>query len=285
MHDAIRSMVDKRAPKDEVEWNRALREVLQEAALAGLWRSKFFDKAAFYGGTALRLFHGLDRFSEDLDFTLLDPDPSWNLSDRLQSLRTEIEAFGFDVTIEPNHEGPVESAFIKANTRIHLLRIEAPSGPADRTAPNHLVRVKLETDTDPPDGIRTEVRPLLEPFPVSVRVVVPECMGAGKVHACIARSWKSRVKGRDWYDLIFFAARGLPVDLGHLEARLRQTGHWSGDVTLTETAARSLLARRIEELDWRKAVQDVLPFIRDTRAVEAWDKGLFLHVAERLIFR
>ena len=180
MHDAIRGMIEKRRPQGPLDWDRALREVLQEAALAGLWRTGFFDRAAFYGGTALRLFHGLDRFSEDLDFTLLAADPEWKLSERLEGLRAEIEAFGFSVDIEAKHEGKIDSTFIKANTKIQLIRIEAPQDVTGSAAPNRLVKVKLETDTDPPGGIRTEMKTLLEPFPVSVRVVTPPCLFAGE---------------------------------------------------------------------------------------------------------
>jgi len=282
MHDAIRAMIEKRNPRDSADWDRALREVLQEAALAGLWRRGFFDKAAFYGGTALRLFHGLDRFSEDLDFTLLAPERDWRLAERLSGLREEIEAFGFVVEIDPKHEGRIDSAFIKANTKIHLLAITAPEPVVGVAAANRLVRVKLEVDTDPPAGIASERRILLEPFPVSVRVVTPPCLFAGKLHACIGRSWKTRVKGRDWYDLLFFAARGVVPDLDHLEARLRQSGHWADGLRLGAEAVRGLLLERVASVDWRQAVEDVLPFVRDPRSVELWNADLFRTVVDRI---
>jgi predicted nucleotidyltransferase component of viral defense system len=282
MHDAILSMIDKRRPQDQADWDRALREVLQEAALAGLWRTGFFDRAAFYGGTALRLFHGLDRFSEDLDFSLLKSDPSWKLAERLEGLRTEIEAFGFSVDIEAKHEGKIDSAFVKANTKINLIRIEAPQAVAGLAAANRLVKVKLETDTDPPAGIKTEMKTLLEPFPVSVRVVTAPCLFAGKLHACLCRSWKMRVKGRDWYDFLFFVARGIPVDLTHLEARLRQSGHWSEGRALAADDLRQLLEARIAAIDWKQAAEDALPFVRDPRSLEFWGTELFIEATRRI---
>lgn len=282
MHDAIRAMIEKRNPRDSADWDRALREVLQEAALAGLWRRGFFDEAAFYGGTALRLFHGLDRFSEDLDFTLVAPKPDWRLEARLAGLREEIEAFGFIVEIDPKHEGRIDSAFIKANTKIHLLDVKAPERVVGMAAANRLVRVKLELDTDPPAGIESERRILLEPFPVSVRVVTPPCLFAGKLHACIGRSWKTRVKGRDWYDLLFFASRGVAPDLVHLEARLRQSGHWSGERRLGTEEARGLLLDLVATIDWKQAAEDVLPFVRDPRSVELWGVDLFRAALERI---
>ena len=202
MHEAILAMIERRRPRDQPDWHRALREVLQETALAGLWRTGFFDQAAFYGGTALHLFHGLDRFSEDLDFSLLTPNPTWKLAERLKGLRAEIEAFGFAVDIEPKHEGKIDSAFIKANTKIHLVRIEAPEAVAGAAASNRLVKVKLEIDTDPPAGIRTETKTLLD--------------------------------------------------------------------------------ERIGAIDWKQAVEDVLPFVRDPRAVEMWEAALFREAAGRI---
>lgn len=282
MDDAIRAMIEKRRPRDAADWDRALREVLQEAALAGLWRRGFFDQAAFYGGTALRLFHGLDRFSEDLDFSLLLPDPEWKLSDRLPGLKEEIEAFGFSVELEMKHKGGIDSAFIKANTKIQLLRNEAPEAVAGSTASNRLIKVKLETDTDPPSDLRSETRRLLEPFPLSVRVVTGPCLFAGKLHACLCRAWKSRVKGRDWYDLLFFVARGIAPDLPHLEARLRQSGHWTVGRRLEIEDVTTMLLGRIEAIDWRQAREDVLPFVRDPRALELWGRELFAEAVARI---
>lgn len=282
MHDAIMAMIRKRRPENQSDWDRALREVLQEAALAGLWRTGFFSCAAFYGGTALRLFHGLDRFSEDLDFSLLKPDAEWKLADRLDGLRAEIEAFGFSVSIDARHEGKIESAFIKANTKIHFIRIEAPEQVTGLTASNRLIKVKLETDTDPPAGTQTGIKTLLEPFPVSVRVVTPPCLFAGKLHACLCRSWKTRVKGRDWYDLLFFASRGVTPDLFHLEARLRQSGHWMEERRLEIADVRLMLEARIGELDWKQAAEDVLPFVRDPRSLELWGGDLFMEAVRRI---
>jgi predicted nucleotidyltransferase component of viral defense system len=284
MHEAIAAMIEKRRPRDTADWDRALREVIQEAALAGLWRTGFFDKAAFYGGTALRLFYGLDRFSEDLDFSLLKPDPEWKLARRLEGLKAEIEAFGFSVDLESKREGKIDSAFIKANTKIHLIRIEAPQAVAGAAASTRLVKVKLETDTDPPEGILSEMKTLLEPFPVSVRVVTPPCLFAGKLHACLCRSWKTRVKGRDWYDFLFFVARGIPLDLAHLEARLRQSGHWKDDRALMAEDARRLLDERITSINWKQAAEDALPFIRDPRALELWGPDLFREAAGRILW-
>lgn len=282
MNDAIIAMIERRKPASQADWDRVLREVLQETALAGLWRAGFFDKAAFYGGTALRLFYRMDRFSEDLDFTLMEPELVWKLSDRLSSLCTELEAFGFSVQIDPKHDGAIESAFIKANTKINLITIQAPTATTGLIAPNRIIKVKLEVDTDPPSGVKTENRTLLEPFPFSVRVVVPSCLFAGKLHACLCRAWKTRVKGRDWYDLLFFISRDIPVDLAHLESRMRQSGHWSESRSLEGDDVQRLLLKRVQAIDWKQAREDALPFVRDSRSLDLWGTQLFIEAARRI---
>jgi predicted nucleotidyltransferase component of viral defense system len=259
-----------------------LREVLQEAALAGLWRTGFFDKAAFYGGTALRLFHKLDRFSEDLDFTLLTPDSAWTLSNRLLGLRAELEAFGFSVATEAKHVGAIESAFIKANTKVNLITIDAPREMSGNAMSDRLIKIKLEMDSDPPSGIRTETMTLFEPFPFSIRIVDSPCLFAGKMHACLCRAWKTRIKGRDWYDFLFFISRGIPLDIPHLEARMRQSGHWTGERPLEAEEIRDLLLKQIHSIDWQQAKTDTIPFIRDPRSLDLWSAELFTEAARRI---
>jgi predicted nucleotidyltransferase component of viral defense system len=282
MNDAIRSMITRRKPETAADWNRTLREVLQEAALAGLWRTGFFDKAAFYGGTALRLFHKLDRFSEDLDFTLLTPDSAWTLSNRLLGLRAELEAFGFSVATEAKHVGAIESAFIKADTKVNLITIDAPREMSGNAMSDRLIKIKLGMDSDPPSGIRTETMTLFEPFPFSIRIVDSPCLFAGKMHACLCRAWKTRIKGRDWYDFLFFISRGIPLDIPHLEARMRQSGHWTGERPLEAEEIRDLLLKQIHSIDWQQAKTDTIPFIRDPRSLDLWSAELFTEAARRI---
>jgi hypothetical protein len=130
--------------------------------------------------------------------------------------------------------------------------------------------------------IKTEMKTLLEPFPVSVRVVTPPCLFAGKLHACLCRSWKTRVKGRDWYDFLFFVARGTQVDMPHLEARLRQSGHWTEDRAFGARDLQQLLEARIVAVDWKQAAADARPFISDPRSIELWGPQLFKEAAGRI---
>ena len=280
MHEAVARMLAKYEPKSVDDSVRALREIIQEVALLGLWRSKFFEHAAFYGGTALRILYGLDRFSEDLDFSLLEPSPDFNLARYTASLEEELSAFGFNVRVEMVDkavESAVQSAFLKANTRNELLVIETGGELAGQ-----VLKVKIEVDTDPPTGFTTLTRYLLQPIPFAVRSYSLPDLFAGKMHALLFRRWKNRVKGRDWYDFVWYAANHPQLNLAHLEQRMRQTGHWSGDLPLSPAAFRELLSDSIDRLDVDQARNDVAPFVKDQQALALWSHDFFRDVARRV---
>jgi nucleotidyltransferase AbiEii toxin of type IV toxin-antitoxin system len=285
MHEAVTRMLAKYEPKSVDDSVRALREIIQEVALLGLWRAKFFEHAAFYGGTALRILHGLDRFSEDLDFSLLAPSPDFNLARYTASLEEELLAFGFNVRVEMVDkavESAVQSAFLKANTRNELLVIEAGEELTGQVAAGQVLKVKIEVDTDPPPGFSTSTRYLLQPIPFAVRSYSLPDLFAGKMHAILFRKWKNRVKGRDWYDLVWYAANHPQLNLGHLEQRMRQTGHWSGELSLSPAAFTDLLFEAIDRLDVNQARKDVAPFVKDQQMLALWSHDFFSDVASRI---
>ncbi len=225
-------MLDAYQPKTPVDYQNAAREVVQEIALLGLWRGGFFEHAAFYGGTALRIFHGLRRFSEDLDFTLLADGDDARLDRFLPGLATELESWGFTFEAEAKSSGDatgIESAFLKGNTQLNLLHIGAPEGLTRRLPRNQKVKIKLEMDLDPPVGATTEVKTQLLPTPYQVQLYDQGSLFAGKLHAVLCRGWKSRVKGRDFYDFVWYVGRKTVPNLAHLDARMRQSGHWDGE--------------------------------------------------------
>lgn len=286
MNEAIAQMLSRYQPETLQDHQQALREILQEVALLGLWRSNFFDRAAFYGGTALRILYGLDRFSEDLDFSLLKPDPDFELSRYSSSLERELRAFGFEVSCEvktKKDRGAVRSAFLKANTIRELLTIEARPALIAGIHKAQLTKIKLEVDTDPPPGFETEIRFLLLPIPFSVRSYSLPDLFAGKMHAVLCRRWGSRVKGRDWYDFVWFAAHHPELRLSHLEQRMRQSGDWAEVRALGPTDLHGILSAAIEVLDVEGARREVEPFVRDPRALELWSKEFFHGVAERIV--
>ncbi|MEE8433022.1 MAG: nucleotidyl transferase AbiEii/AbiGii toxin family protein [Candidatus Desulfatibia sp.] len=287
MHEAISKMLAKYDCRRLDDYIHALREILQEVALLGLWRAKFFEKAAFYGGTALRILYGLDRFSEDLDFSLLTPKADFDLGRYTSSLQKEIEAFGFDVWIEKRDKAilsPIQSAFLKADTRNQLLVIEAGKEIVRQLPKGRLLRIRLEVDTDPPSGFTTHTRYLLQPIPFAVRVFVVPDLFAGKLHAVLCRRWKNRVKGRDWYDLIWYAANHPDLNLYHLEQRMRQTGDWQGKTPLTSDRFRLLMEEAVKSLDVDQARRDVIPFTRNPDALAVWSRDFFRDVADRIRF-
>ena len=288
MHEAVIKMLAKYEPKSVGDSLRALREIIQEVALLGLWRAKFFEHAAFYGGTALRILHGIDRFSEDLDFSLLAPNPDFNLVRYTASLEEELLAFGFNVRVEmvdKTVQTAVQSAFLKANTRSELLVIEAGEELAGQVAAGQVLKVKIEVDTDPPPGFTTATRYLLHPIPFAVRSYSLPDLFAGKMHALLFRKWKNRVKGRDWYDFVWYAANHPELNLLHLEQRMRQTGHWSGEQPLSSAEFSELLVDAIDKLDVNQARKDVAPFIKDQQMLALWSPDFFSHVASRITLK
>lgn len=285
MHEAIARMLAKYEPKSLDDSIRALREIIQEVALLGLWRAKFFEHAAFYGGTSLRILYGLDRFSEDLDFSLLEPSADFRLERYMASLEEELLAFGFNVRVEMVDkavETAVQSNFLKGNTRNELLVIETGEELAGQIAAGRVLKVKIEVDTDPPPGFSTSVRYLLQPIPFAVRSYSLPDLFAGKMHALLFRKWKNRVKGRDWYDLIWYAAHHPRLNLAHLEQRMRQTGNWNGTLPLSPDAFTRLLSEAIDRLDVKQARNDVAPFVKDQQTLALWSREFFRDVAGRI---
>lgn len=277
MNPALRDMLAIYQPKTPADYQNATREVVQEIALLGLWRSGFFERAAFYGGTALRIFHGLQRFSEDLDFTLLDENQSIRLESHLPRIAAELEAWGFSFESESRSDGGqsgIESAFLKGGTQFNLLHIGAPPELAARLPGNQKLRIKLELDLQPPSHAITEVRTQLLPTPYQVQLYDLPSLFAGKLHAVLCRGWKNRVKGRDFYDFVWYVARRVQPNLNHLAARMRQSGHFDGEI-LTPDQLIELLHDRFTKVDFKQAAEEVRPFVRDVGELDLWSKKFF----------
>lgn len=257
------------------ERTHALREVMQEIALAGLHRGGFFDKAAFYGGTCLRIFHGLPRFSEDLDFSLLAPEPAFSLEPYFAAMHREFSGFGFEVTITAQAksvESAVVSAFVKHGTSIHHVHVRG----------QRILKIKFEVDTDPPPGFATEERLLLQPYSFYAKCYALPDLHAGKMHALLFRKWKHRVKGRDWFDFEWYVRNAIPLHLHHLEQRARQSGDWDSP-SMDRDDLKRLLQQRIASLDIDQARTDVRPFLRDAASLDIWSERYFNDLASRLI--
>jgi len=286
MNEAIARMLKRYECQSVEDYVRALREIMQEIALLGLWRSKFFEKAAFYGGTALRILYGMDRFSEDLGFSLLKPMNDFDLSRYSGAVERELQSFGFaaKMTIrEKKDESPVQSAFLKANTLKHLLTIRTDEKVAWPIPRGQILKIKIEVDTDPPPGFSTENKFILQPIPFSVRTFVLPDLFAGKMHAVLCRRWKSRVKGRDWYDLIWYAANHPQLHLSHLKQRMIQSGRLNQGEQMTPETFFSLMAEAINKLDVNQARKEVEPFVKNPDALEVWSGEFFRDVVGRIV--
>lgn len=286
--EALLRMLDRYELKNVHDYKNAIKEIIQEIALLGLWRAKFFEKAAFYGGTALRILHQLDRFSEDLDFSLLYPDNNFDLKNYENSIRTELQSFGFIANVEKKKktkQSTVDSAFIKINTIQHLLMIGMPSGLYKNLHPDEIIKIRFEIDTTPPKGtVITENALLLLPYPFSVKTFRLEDLYAGKVHATLCREWKGRVKGRDWYDLVWFVSRNVSLNLDYLEKRMQQSGFWNKKQKLTPDELIKLFDKKISDLDIKSAKDDIINFIKDPSKVALWSKDFFYQIVSKIKF-
>ena len=197
MNSAIDNMLSKYTCSTAEDYRLALKEIVQELALLGLFRAGFYSKAAFYGGAALRMFYGLDRFSEDLDFSLIEPDSSFDLSTLTKAIQDELGAFGLEMTVTEKikrNDSPVKSAFIKGGTQIHILKIASVEPPVTGIHPDEKIRIIMEVDTEPPGGAEYEMKYQLQPIPYSVRLYRDSSLFSGKIHALLCRAWQTRVK-------------------------------------------------------------------------------------------
>lgn len=287
MNDAIKRMLQRYPTPTRADAERALREILQEIALVGLWRGKFFEHAAFYGGTALRILYGLDRFSEDLDFTLMSANPSfqWNLFEK--NIVEELKSYGFEVTFiekKKQFDTAIQSAFFKTNTLHALLQIGVTGLVNNGTHPDALIRIKLEIDSEPVLGFEVESTYLRDPLPVAIRTLKESSLFAGKTHAALYRAWKNRIKGRDWYDLVWFLRRQIPLNLRYLEACMRAQGALPVQESLSENKVKELLKMRVEKIDLKSAKEDVRPFLRDPIQLDLWSVDFFHHWINQLTF-
>ena len=283
MNNVIQEMLNRYDAKDLSEKKDALKEVVQEIVLCGLSRSGFFQNAAFYGGTALRIFHNLDRFSEDLDFSLRTSDDSFLLTDFFSTLRKEVSAFGLNMEISEkvkSKESAVQSAFLKGNTKEHMLMFFDADQAIDRIPGNELIKIKFEVDTNPPASASFERKYRLLPVPYEVMLYDIPSLFAGKVHAVICRAWKSRIKGRDLYDYVFFLSKGAHLNTEHLKARLVQSGVWNAGDSFTVEDAKHLLCERFETIDYAQAKEDVLPFLKNGSSLDIWSADFFRQITE-----
>ena len=272
-------------PQNADEYRNALKEIVQEIALYGLSRTDFFKMAAFYGGTALRLFHGLDRFSEDMDFSLAVPEPDFELDKYCLAIRDTLLSFGLDMDVsrkEKKIDTAIQSAFIKGDTLVQLITIYNKDSNFKAIHSDEKVKIKVEIDVNPPQEATFEYKYGLRPVPYMVRLYDKPSLFAGKLHAVICRNWKNRVKGRDLYDFVWYVKNGTSINLSHLQKRLEQTGAWKENEELTITDLQEILCQRFASIDYEAAKKDVRAFIKNDESLNIWSEDFFKAIASQL---
>ena len=253
----------------EQQKRNAIFEVNQQIILAGLYAGGFFESAAFYGGTCLRIFHGLQRFSEDMDFSLLAPDENFDFSKYFQSIVDAFTLVGREVEITKKDKksfGKVESAFLKDNTDVYDVTFQTEKS----------IKIKIEVDTNPPLNFTTEQKLLLQPHSFMTRCFTLPDLFAGKMHALVYRAWKNRVKGRDWYDFEWYVLNGVALDFAHLAERCNQ---FNGE-DITPESFKEKLIERLSTADIKQVKEDVLPFVRNPKELDIWSNDYFVQLAE-----
>ena len=285
MNTVIEEMLKSYQVDNIYDRKNAMKEIMQEIVLCGLSRAGFFKEAAFYGGTALRIFYGLDRFSEDLDFSLEQINLDFDLCSYFPVLEKEVKAFGLNVEIqekEKTKDSNIRSAFLKGNTKEHLLLFYADERLVGTVDKNEVVKIKFEVDTNPPAFATYEHKYRLLPVPYEIRLYDMPSLFAGKIHAVICRGWQSRIKGRDLYDYIFYLSKAVTVNQKHLRARLIDSGYISENQECTLEEIKTMLKNRFDSIDFLQARKDVEPFIRDTSVLDIWSSEFFKQITEGL---
>ncbi len=274
MSDIFEQMIAQHTIAGDNDRKNALYEVMQQVVLSGLYRGGFFKEAAFYGGTCLRIFHGLRRYSEDMDFSLLEKNPDFTLETYFPAIIEEARLLGRTVTITKKDKrtfGKVESAFLKDNTDVYNLTFQT-----EKT-----LKIKIEVDTNPPLEFATEQKLLMQPFSFTTRCFTLPDLYAGKMHALTFRAWKNRIKGRDWYDFEWYVRNRVALDFEHLRVRTKEFN----DIDLTKELFLELLKERISKADINAVKADVIPYIIDKRELDIWSSDYFLQLADMIVFK
>ena len=264
---------------DAEEEMNAIREMLQEMILAALSRTDFFTKAAFHGGTQLRIFEGVRRFSEDLDFSLMSSHVGFDLLPYLNRVAEELDAIGvtMEVVDKSRAAQAVKKGFLKNDSIVKLLNLKYAIG----NGRTRKLSIKVEVDANPPSGATYDVAQLFFPFLASVRIFDRGSAFAGKMHALLCREY---IKGRDWFDFIWYVSMQVHLNHVFLSNALEQHGPWAGKNVMTDDAwvQRNLLDV-VSRIDWQEARRDVKPFVyaTDRPSLELWNRELFAELIEK----
>lgn len=266
-------MVVERAERIGTATPNAEQEVMQRIALAGLHRGGFFQHAAFYGGTCLRIFHNLPRFSENMDFSLIEKREDIHLENYFPAIIEEFKLVGHEVNIEKKEKklfGRVESAFLKENTEAYDIKFRTKK----------TIKVKIELDVNPPLAFKTEQKILMQPYTFMTRCFSLPYLYAGKMHALVYRAWQRRIKGRDWFDFEWYVRHQIPLSYQHLQERIHE---FSGERVEKEMFMQQL-REKLATSDIELVKQDVVGFIDNPRELDIWSNDYFQQLADLIVW-
>ncbi len=283
----IEQMLSKYTIKSSNDLLNALKEVFQEIILLGLYRGGFFEKSVFYGGTALRILYGLDRFSEDLDFSLIDKEDNFEIEKYFPSITNEFNALGIDIIItkkNKKNENNIESAFLKSESLQHSLNIDLSNLNSlfGNIYDLKMIKIKLEVDINPPLNFQTEVKTMLLPITFNIVSMTIPNLYARKLHAVLFRNWKNRIKGRDWYDFEWYVKNNYKINLSHLNERMIASKNWDKDKLFDYSEFKNLMLNKIESLDIESAKKEVKPFIKNSEILDFWNKDYFRLLVDKI---
>ena len=285
MNNIIEQMLYKYDIKNTNDEINALKEIIQEIVLSGLSRGNFFNEAAFYGGTALRIFYNLDRFSEDLDFALLEPNKDFDISKYFNYIQKELKAYGINLNIttkEKSFDSNITSAFLKGDTLELILKFFPSEEEHKYNKILKNLKIKLKVDINPPMGATYEDKYKLLPSPHQIKLYDKESLFAGKIHAILCRGWNNRVKGRDLYDYIFFLASDTKVNIELLKNKLIESNYIIEKEKFNINELKKIIINKFEKIDYTKAVEDVKPFIKNIDNLNLWNKEFFIEITNKL---
>ena len=280
MIELLRQRMDTYALKNKIEEEYALREIVQETVLYALARGGFFNVAAFQGGTSLRIVHGMQRFSEDLDFILQKPTPSFVWKPYLDSILEVLEEYGLrcEVTDLSKEGNNIKKAMVKDSSILELFELSF----YDDSRPKK-VKIKLEVDIDPPVGSCFAHSSLS--FPMDYEICCQDLSSnfALKIHALLCRSY---LKGRDWFDFNWYVKQQVVPNLPLLQSALMQNGPWEKqEIAVTNEWLKRAMQDKINAIDWDYAKADIEKFLSKTQqdSLDLWGAQFFLSKLELLI--
>ena len=284
MNNVLQNMLSKYKIKNTLDETNAMKEIIQEIVLAGLSRGGFFNEAAFYGGTALRIFYGLNRFSEDMDFALLKPNPQFDLSKYFVFVEKEVKAYGLNLTVskkDKTQDSNITSAFLKGDTKKYILMF-FPNENIQNTTSLKNIKIKFEVDINPPIGAKYDIKYKLLPSPHQVRLYDESSLFAGKIHAILCRNWQYRTKGRDLYDYIFYSSHNTKVNIELIREKLIASDVLKQDSEFNIENLKQLLYKKFKEIDYTNAKEDVITSNEDKESLNLWSEDFFVEITKIL---